>query len=111
VRIVGEDTDDFDAGLDLGIGRIDDAERRLAAGDVGQSGPDIDCHRHFRLDRWPHAEVLQCSLSVEPDRDRLDVAGCDSTIAGELGEIKPRLDVDVIDFRVFGSDQYQSIAE
>ena len=35
MRIVGENADDFHVGLDLGIGCVDDAERRLAAGAVG----------------------------------------------------------------------------
>jgi hypothetical protein len=37
VRIVGEDADDFHAGLDLGIGCVDDAERHVADGGAGES--------------------------------------------------------------------------
>ena len=110
MRIVGEDADDFHARLDLGIGRIDDAERRLAVGGVGQSGPDVDRHGHFRLDGRPHAKFLKRSLGIESNRDRRDVPGCDPTITGELGEIEPRLDVNVIDLGVLGGDQYQNVA-
>src|SRR5215467_3317661 len=58
VRIVGENAYDFHARLDLSIGRIDDTERRFAAGDVSQSSSDIDRHRHLRLDGLPQAKVL-----------------------------------------------------
>jgi hypothetical protein len=34
---------------------------------------------------------LMFSLGVEPDRDLLDVTGCDPTIADKLGKIEPLL--------------------
>jgi hypothetical protein len=102
---------DFHAGLDLGVSRIDDAERRLTTRDIGRSGSDIDRHGHFRRHGRPHAKFLQRGLGVEPDRDLLDVTGCDPTIARELGKIEPWVDVDVVDFGVFAGDQYQNVAE
>jgi hypothetical protein len=55
--------------------------------------------------------LLQRGLGVEPDRDHLDVTGCDPTIVGELGEIEPRLDVDVVDFGIFGGAKSLATAD
>src|SRR5947209_8664134 len=57
VGIGWEGTDDLDAGLDLGVSRIDNAERGFAACYQRQSRAHAFGHREFRLGRLPCAEL------------------------------------------------------
>ena len=111
MRIGREGADDLDAGLDLGVGRIDDAEHGLAARHQRQRRAHALGHREFRLGGLPRAELLQRRLGVFADRHRLDVAGCDLAVAGELGEIKALRDRHVVDLGILRRDQHDAVAE
>ena len=106
-----EATDDLDAGFDLGIGGIDDAEHGLTARHQRQRGAHALGHREFRLRRLPGAELLERGLGVFSDWHRLDVAGRDLAVAGELGEIEAGPDRHIVDLGILRCDQYDAVAE
>ena len=111
MRIGREGADDLHTGLDLGVGRIDDAEHGLTPRHQRQRRAHAFRHREFRLGRLPRAELLKCCLGVFADRHRLDVAGCDLAVAGKLGEIKALADGDVVDLGILRRDQHDAVAE
>ena len=111
MRIGREGADDLDAGLDLGVGRIDDAEHGFAARHQRQCGAHALGHREFRRRGLPGAELLERGLGVFADRHRLDVAGRDLAVAGELGEIEALPDRDVVDLGILRRDQHDAVAE
>ena len=111
MRIVGKNPDDFHAGLDLGVGLIDDAERRLATRHQDEGGANVLDHGDFLLDGRPHAELFQSGLGVKPDWNRAHVAGRDAAVAGQSGEIEARPDRHVADLGILRRDEHQPIAE
>jgi hypothetical protein len=111
MRIRREGADDLDAGLDLGVGRIDDPECGFAARHQCQRGAHAFGHREFRLGGLPRPEFLQRRLGVFADRNRLDVAGRDLAVAGQLGEIEALPDRHIVDPGILRRDQHNAIAE
>ena len=107
----GKHADDLHARLDLGVGLVDDAERRFAARDQRERGAHVLGHRELRLGRRPGAELLQRRLGILADRHGLHVAGRDAAVAGELGEIETRSDGHVADLGILRRDQHQPVAE
>ena len=69
--------DDNDAGLDRGVGRIDDAERRLAARYQQERRAHVFGLRDIALHALPGAELLE---------RRLAVANVDAVPAGKYGK-------------------------
>src|SRR5215471_19251229 len=69
MQIGREGADNFHAGLDLGVGRIDDAERGLASRHQGQRRAHAIGHREFRFRGLPGAELFQGGFGIFSDRD------------------------------------------
>src|SRR5258705_111260 len=101
-----EGADDLDAGLDLRIGGIDDAEHGFAARYQRQCRTHALGHREFRLGGLPRAQLLQRRLGVFADRHGLDVAGGDLAVAGKFREIETLSDIDIIDLGILRRDQH-----
>jgi len=80
ISIVRENGDDVHLRLSSGIGRIDDAERRFAARDIGQRHTHVFRRNDFVRDRVPHAEGGQ-------GRFRVFAGG----YAGGIGKREPAL--------------------
>src|SRR5258706_14865908 len=59
-----EGADDLDAGFDLGIGRIDYSEHRVAARYQRKCRAHVLCHGEFRLGGGPGANLLQGRLGI-----------------------------------------------
>ena len=98
MRIFRKDADDFDARVDLGVGLIDNAERRLAARDQDQSGAHVLGHRQFRFQARPDSELFQCRLGIKTGRYRAYVAGGDASVTGKRREIETGRNLHVADF-------------
>ena len=111
VRIGREGADDLHARIDLGIGLVDDAERRFAARHQRQRRAHVFGHREFRFGRGPGAELLQRRLGIFADRHRFHVAGGDAAVAREPGEIEALTDGHVADLGILRRDQHQLVAE
>jgi hypothetical protein len=109
--VVGKGADDLHCRLRFGIGRVDDAERRLAARDQYERSADIADHRQLRLDRFPQAELLQSLFGVDPGRHRPDITGCDARGAGQCGEVEVRIDGHAAQIRFFAGDQNERVAK
>ena len=106
-----EGTDDLDAGLELGVGRIDDAECGFAARHQRQRGAHAFGHREFRLGGLPGAKFFQRRPGVFADRHGPDVAGCDLAVTGEFGEVEAGADIHVVDPGILRRDQHDAVAE
>ena len=98
-----EGADDFDAGLDLGVGGIDDAEHGFAARHQRQRGAHVLGHGEFRLRRRPGAELLQRRLGVFADRHRFDVAGGDLAVAGKFCKVETPADRHIADLGILSA--------
>ena len=68
MRVRRERVDDADAGLGDHVRRVDDAERRLAAGDERQRGADVVRRRQVRRHAVPDAERRERGLAVAAGR-------------------------------------------
>ena len=106
-----EGADDPDAGLDLGVGRIDDAEHGLAAGDQRQRRADTLRHREFRLRGLPGTELFQRRLGVFADRHRFHIGGGNPAISDEFGEIEAGTDTHIVDLGILRCNQHQAVAK
>src|SRR6202023_368485 len=88
MRILREMPDDLHARLDLGVGLIDDAERRLAAPDHLQRRAHVSGLLELVLRRGPAAELLQRRLGVFTGRDREHIGYRDAAVAREPGDVE-----------------------
>ena len=68
----------FTLGSDFGVGRIDDAERRLFARDENKRGADIVGEGEAGLQRAPQIELFERGFGVFADRHGGRIAGRDA---------------------------------
>ncbi len=111
MRVGGKSADDLHVRLDLGVGLVDDPERRLPARDQRERRAHVLGHGEFRFGRGPRAELLQRGLGVFADRHGAHVGGDDAAVADEFRQVEAGRDGDVADLGVLGCDQHQPVAE
>src|SRR5580658_4442632 len=81
VAVGWKNVDDPDVAVGRGIGSVDDAERRLAAIDQGQSGTHTLGPSQMRLESGPESEPFQRRLGVFAGRYRLRIADGEPAVA------------------------------
>src|SRR5262245_18222315 len=110
VRVIGEDANDPNVLIAVGIGLIDDADRRLAARDAQQGSAHVRGWRNSVSYARPDVELLECRLSVLAGWNAINVGQGQMTAADKLGQVKALSDLDGLRL-LLARNQHDAVAE